>query len=287
MTARILDGRPLARQIEAVSALKVLEFREKTGRSPALQVILVSGNPASEVYVGRKRQACDRTGIDFELLRLDDTSDLQDALGDAFFDDKIDGVILQLPLPNAESPVEYFVNIPPKKDVDVFHPMNIGDLEHNIAKWKPCTPHAVLRLLRYYDIKTDGQNIVIVNRSWVVGRPLAGMSLHTEVNGTVTVCHDRTPLHVTSAHCRAADIIVMAVGQPGFLTPDMVSEGQTVIDVGINRVEDRVIGDAHPDVAKIVANLTPVPGGVGPVTVAVLIENVVTAALWRQFSKEF
>jgi methylenetetrahydrofolate dehydrogenase (NADP+)/methenyltetrahydrofolate cyclohydrolase len=282
VTAKMLHGKPVAAEIESVVAQEAKEFLAGEGRKPALSVVLVGHNPASEVYVRRKREACERVGIYCRVVHKADSRGLEYTLKDLSEDDGCDGVLLQLPLPGSELPAPYFHHIAPEKDVDVFNPTSVGLLDQGRFPWSPCTPAGVLKILQHYHVPTSGREMVIVNRSWVVGRPLAGMSLHKGVDATVTVCHDMTPHSATSAHCRRADIVVVAVGKPNFLTPDMVRRGQTVIDVGINRVDNRVIGDADPAIAGIVENLTPVPGGVGPLTVAFLIQNVVKAARTRR-----
>lgn len=282
MTARLLLGRPVADAIEAEAAVDAKRFLSEEGRMPALSVVLVGDNPASEVYVKRKREAAERVGVRFDLVRKHNTRGLSDELNRLSHDPAVDGIILQLPLPGNESAAQFFSKISPDKDVDVFSPEGVGLLDQGRLEWEPCTPGAVMRILKHYDIPTQGREMVILNRSWVVGRPLMGMALHKGVDATVTVCHDMTPAWATTAHCRAADIIVVAVGIPKFLKDEMVRAGQTIVDVGINRVENKLVGDADPVVADIVGNLTPVPGGVGPVTVASLIQNVVKAALLRR-----
>lgn len=282
MTARLLLGRPVADVIEAEAAADAKQFLAEEGRKPTLSVVLVGDNPASEVYVARKREACDRVGVHCQVFRKADTRGLDLDLAELSANDGIDGIILQMPLPGGEIAAPYFPKISSSKDVDVFAPTSVGLLDQGRFEWEPCTPGAIVRILRHYDVPTDGRQMVILNRSWVVGRPLMGMALHSGVDATVTVCHDKTPHLMTKTHCLSADIIVVAVGKPGFLTPDMVRTGQTVIDVGINRVGTKVVGDVASGVDEIVENLTPVPGGVGPVTVASLIQNVVKAAKLRR-----
>lgn len=282
MTARMLLGRPVADVIEAEASEDAQRFLKAEGRKPTLAVVLVGENPASEVYVARKREACDRVGVHCMVIRMSTTMGLQGALRTLSENDGIDGIILQLPLPGNELPAPYFPMIGQDKDVEVFAPVSVGLLDQGQFDWEPCTPGAIMRILQHYEIPTVGREMVILNRSWVVGRPLMGMALHKGVDATVTVCHDLTPFANTLRHCRESDIIVVAVGKPNFLTPEMVKPGQTVIDVGINRVDNKVVGDADKAVADIVDNLTPVPGGVGPVTVASLIQNVVKAAFLRR-----
>lgn len=282
MTARMLLGRPVADAIEMEAAADAQRFLSEEGRKPALTIVLVGNNPASEIYVNRKREACERVGVHCRVWNKPNTKTLAFDLDDLSHDDQCDGVILQLPLPGSEIAAPYFPKICSEKDVDVFAPMSVGLLDQGRFDWEPCTPAAIMRILQHYQVPTQGKNMVILNRSWVVGRPLMGMALHKGIDATVTVCHDMTPFSHTLRHCVTADIIVVAVGKPNFLTPDMVRPGQTVIDVGINRIENKVVGDVAEGVADIVANLTPVPGGVGPVTVASLIQNVVKAAFLRR-----
>lgn len=281
MTARSLFGRPVADAIETEIAVQSRRFLLEHLRKPHLDVVLVGNDPASQVYVNKKREACERVGVHCCIHHLDSTRTLANKLDDLSANDQCDGIILQLPLPGIESPAPYFNHIVSSKDVDVFAPTSVGLLDQGRFDWEPCTPSAVMRILKHYEIPTAGKEMVILNRSWVVGRPLMGMAVHKGVDATVTVCHDMTPAASTVRHCREADIIVVAVGKPDFLTAEMVRPGQTVIDVGINRIDGKVVGDASKSVADIVDNLTPVPGGVGPVTVACLIENVIKAATLR------
>lgn len=281
MTARMLLGRPVADVIEAEAAADARRFLGEEGRKPTLAVVLVGANPASEVYVARKREACDRVGVHCMVIRKPTTQWLEADLRSLSENDGVDGIILQLPLPGNELPAPFFPMIGQSKDVDVFAPVSVGLLDQGRFDWEPCTPGAVMRILKHYDIVTAGREMVILNRSWVVGRPLMGMALHKGVDATVTVCHDMTPFPQTLRHCREADIIVVAVGKPNFLTPEMVRPGQTVIDVGINRLDNKVVGDADKAIAEIVDNLTPCPGGVGPVTCSMLVKNTVTAAKLR------
>lgn len=281
MTAKILFGLPVAQAIESETLSDARRFLLQEGRKPSLVVVLVGDNSASEIYVSRKREACERTGVNCRVIRKVNTAGLQQDLINLSEDDVVDGIILQLPLPGGESPTPYFPMIVSNKDVDVFSPNGVGLLDQGKFGWEPCTPAAVLRILKHYKIATEGRQMVIINRSWVVGRPLMGMSIHAGVDATVTICHDKTPCALTEAHCLSADIIVVAVGKPDFLTKNMVKEGQTIIDVGINRIGNRIVGDVASEVYDIVENITPVPKGVGVVTCAVLVKNVVSAAFSR------
>ncbi len=281
MTARLLLGRPVADVIEAEAAIDAQRFLREEGRHPTLSIVQVGKNHASDVYIARKIEACERTGIDCHVVHKSTTRALKQDLDLLSKDDQCDGIILQLPLPDGEIPSPYFPYISREKDVDVFAPMSVGLLDQGSFDWEPCTPGAIMRLLQYYAIPTQGREMVILNRSWVVGRPLMGMALHKGVDATVTVCHDMTPFSQTLRHCQEADIIVVAVGKPNFLTPEMVRPGQTIIDVGINRIDNKVVGDADKTIAEIVDNLTPVPKGIGPVTCAILVKNVILAAKLR------
>ena len=281
MTARLLPGRPVAEKIEAETTAGLRDFLGEYKRTPHLAVVIVGNDQASQIYVHKKREACYRVGIHCCVHQLQDTKTLVAKLDSLSENDVCDGIILQLPLPGGENPSPYFDHIVSSKDVDVFAPTSVGLLDQGRFDWEPCTPSAVMRILKFYEIPTAGKEMVILNRSWVVGRPLMGMAVHKGVDATVTVCHDKTPAESTARHCREADIVVVAVGKPDFLTADMVRPGQTVIDVGINRIDGKVVGDASRAVSDVVQNISPVPGGVGPVTVACLIDNVVRAALIR------
>lgn len=277
MSAQLLDGRSLARRIES-ELLPRVERLGETFRRPGLAVILVGDDPASRVYVKNKILACRRTGIEsFEVRLAADTTEaeLLSTLARLNADESVDGILVQLPLPahlSAESVIEA---ISPEKDVDGFHSLSAGALMTGRPGFIPCTPAGVMRLLDEAKCDPRGRHAVVVGRSNIVGKPLALLLLQKDA--TVTIAHSRTPdlAHVT----RCADILIAAVGREGLITKDMVKPGAVVIDVGINRnAEGKLCGDVATDVADVAGALTPVPGGVGPMTIAMLLENTVRSA---------
>ena len=280
MAAKVLDGKRIADTLLSDLAIRV-QNRVLAGKScPGLAVVLVGTDPASSVYVRNKRRACERVGIqafDYDLSA--DTSDealvqLIDQLND---DPKIHGILMQLPLPDGRDGTWLIDRIDPKKDVDGFHPMNVGRLALRQFGLRPCTPRGITTLLAYTDQPVRGKNAVIVGVSNHVGRP---MGLELLIAGcTVTSCHKFTPQDVLEAQIRQADILVVAVGRPAMIPGEWVKEGAVVIDVGINRMDDgRLCGDvAYEAAAKRASWITPVPGGVGPMTVATLMQNTLEA----------
>jgi len=246
-------------------------------------VILVGDDPASAVYVRNKERACAEVGIDSSTLRLPadtDSATLDGLIADLNADAGVDGILLQLPLPGGLDSKACLACIAPDKDVDGFHPVNMGNLALGHAGFQPCTPAGVMELLRRYDLSPSGKHAVVVGRSNIVGRPLSLMLGQSGpfANATVTVCHSRT--RDLPAVTRQADFLFAAIGKPRFITADMVKEGAVVIDVGINRTEAGLCGDCDFDGLKgKVAAMTPVPGGVGPMTIAMLLRNAVTA--WK------
>ena len=290
--ARVIDGSKIAKQILADLQLKVANFVNQYGNKPTLVAIKVGNNPASNIYIQKKLRACDSVGmlgICIPIMQYDEQlidEELVELINKFNADDSIHGIILQLPLPLGMDSTKYTRLIDPKKDVDVFHPFNVGLLSQNKPYLKPCTPAGIQVLLSKSNINVSGKHIVIINRSNIVGKPLSTMFIQDDEfsNATVTVCHDKTPPELLKQLTLAADIIVVAVGKPNFLTKDMISTGCGIVDVGINRFEDKIVGDCHPDVKDIADWITPVPGGVGPMTVAMLLENTLEAA---KFSKTF
>ena len=268
MSAHPLDGRALARQIEAELAPRVEQLKE-TFHCPCLAVVVVGDDPASRVYVRNKIRACERTGItSFEVTLPADTDEvtLLAAIEELNADDKVDGILVQLPLPPA---------IDPEKDVDGFHSLSIGSLMTGRQGFVPCTPAGVMRLLEEDGRDLKGKRAVVVGRSNIVGKPLALLLLAADA--TVTIAHSRTP--DLAELTRSADILVAAVGRENLITRDMVKPGAVVIDVGINRnAEGKLCGDVAADVAEVASAVTPVPGGVGPMTIAMLLTNTVLAA---------
>lgn len=278
--ARILSGKEFAARIKEDAARGVAELKA-AGGLPRLAVIIVGSDPASEVYVRNKQRTCEELGIrsDHIALPVETTKEeLLACIEELNVDPEVHGILVQLPLPAqiAEDEEEILSHIDPRKDVDGFHPVNVGHLVLGAPGLRPCTPAGCIRMLDYAGIPIEGAHAVIIGRSNIVGKPMAHLLL--ERNATVTICHSRT--QNLAAIARTADILVAAVGRPHFVTADMVKEGATVIDVGINRIAPKkLVGDVDFDAAAAVAGaITPVPGGVGLLTVAMLMENVVQAA---------
>lgn len=287
MTAKILDGKQLAKELRQELAERVTDFFENNSITPKLAAVLVGEDPASEVYVRNKRLACEKAGIESELHRLDaDTfeDDLLALVTRLNNDNSVHGILVQLPLPGHISSERILKAINPAKDVDAFHPENVGLLVQGRPRYLPCTPLGIREMLRRYEISTAGKHVVIVGRSDIVGKPLANMLLVRGADGdaTITVCHSRTP--DLAAITRQADILIAAVGRPRLITADMVQPGAVVIDVGVNRTDDGLAGDVDFDSVKEVASyITPVPGGVGPLTVTMLLNNTLQAAQQQAF----
>lgn len=297
MTARLLDGKALAATIEASLAEEVAVLADTVGRRPRLVVVLVGDNPASGSYVRAKQAAAARVGIDSELIRVDadaETADLLELVGRIAREEHgaADGILVQLPLPERVDARAVLDAVPPDRDVDGFHPENAGLLSQGRARFIPCTAAGVQRMILDAGIETAGRHAVIIGRSDIVGKPLALLLASRGAGGdaTVTICHSRS--NDLAAITRSADILVAAVGQPGLVTAEMVKPGAAVIDVGINRVEDpaggkpRLVGDvAFEEVAEVAGQISPVPGGVGPLTVAMLLANTALAAELRLGSR--
>lgn len=282
MSASILDGKALAQQIQAEIRDEVIEFIENNSITPCLAAVLVGENPASEVYVRNKRRACEATGIDSQLHRLPDsttTDDLLKLITQLNKDEQVHGILVQLPLPSQIVEARVLQAVTPRKDVDVFHPENVGRLAQGRPRFLPCTPQAVQQLLIRSNIAIGGQHVVVLGRSDIVGKPLALMLMQrgAGADATVTICHSRT--RNLAEITRQADILVAAIGQPKFVTADMVRPGAVVIDVGINRIAEGLVGDVDFAAVKEIASaITPVPGGVGPLTIAMLLKNTLAAA---------
>jgi methylenetetrahydrofolate dehydrogenase (NADP+)/methenyltetrahydrofolate cyclohydrolase len=282
MSAKILDGKQLAHQIRSELAEEVIEFIQNNGVVPCLAAVLVGDNPASEVYVRNKRKACEAVGIESQLHRLPaDTSqdDLLRLIAKLNKDGEVHGILVQLPLPPQIEKSRVLLAVNPAKDVDAFHPENVGRLVQGKPRFLPCTPQGVQQLLLRNGIETAGRHVVILGRSEIVGRPLSIMLSQrgAGADATVTVCHSRSRDLVD--FCRMADILVAAIGQARFVTAEMVKPGATVIDVGINRSDAGVVGDVDfENVVKVAGAITPVPGGVGPLTIAMLLRNTLSAA---------
>jgi methylenetetrahydrofolate dehydrogenase (NADP+)/methenyltetrahydrofolate cyclohydrolase len=288
VSARILDGTAIAKAIRQEVAAEVSRLRSK-GRKPGLAAVLVGEDPASAVYVRSKGKACEEAGMHSVTIRLPaDTpeADLLDTVDRLNADPEINGILVQLPLPKHINSEKVLRRIDPSKDVDGFHPVNVGKLvTGDKTAFRPATPYGVQQMLIRSGIETKGAHAVIVGRSNIVGKPMASLLIQQGPGGdaTVTVCHSRT--RDLPSVTRLADILIAAIGKPEFVTADMVRPGAVVIDVGINRVDDasrprgyRLVGDvAHDSVAQIASAITPVPGGVGPMTIAMLLQNTLQA----------
>lgn len=281
MTARILEGKVFAKAFKDEAGKRALALKEKYGVMPGLAVIIVGSNPASEVYVRNKHKSCEELGILSEVVKMpeDTTKDALIAKIDELNNDKkIHGILVQLPLPKQIACYESEIlnRIDPAKDVDGFHPVNVGRLVTGEDGLVPCTPAGCIKMLELSNIPIDGKKAVVIGRSNIVGKPMLHLLLAK--NATVTICHSHTK--DLAAITRDADILVAAIGKPNFVTADMVKEGATVIDVGINRIAPKkLVGDVDFENVKEVAGaITPVPGGVGLLTVAMLMQNVVKAA---------
>jgi methylenetetrahydrofolate dehydrogenase (NADP+)/methenyltetrahydrofolate cyclohydrolase len=288
MTAQIIDGKQIAADMRAELKAEVTKLKQQN-IIPGLGVILVGEDPASQSYVTAKERACDDMGIYSDDNRLDaDTSqaELMALVEKMNNDPKINGILVQLPLPEGLNESEVLLSIDPAKDVDGFHPMNVGKMVVGEQAFLPCTPHGVIQLLIRSGVTIKGAEVVIVGRSNIVGKPLMNMLIqkNSTGNATVTVCHTRTK--DLSTHTKRADIVIAAAGRPNTVTADMVQEGVVVIDVGVNRIEDatkkkgyRLVGDVDFEAVKEKASLiTPVPGGVGPMTITMLLYNTVESA---------
>jgi len=277
----LLDGKATAQSIRTELKAEVAELTAKHGRAPGLAVILVGEDPASQVYVRNKERACAEVGVVSVPHRLPaetTQADLEALIAALNADPKVDGILLQLPVPKGLDSRRCLELILPGKDVDGFHPQNMGRLAQGLPGLQPCTPAGVIELLRRYDLPTQGKTAVVVGRSNIVGRPLSIMLSQPGRFGdaTVTLCHSRTPDLVEQ--CLRADFVFSAIGKPKFVTCDMVKEGAVVIDVGINRVDDCLVGDCDFEILCAKASaMTPVPGGIGPMTIAMLMKNTVQA----------
>ncbi len=276
----ILDGKALAATLRSETAQETAQFIQQTGVTPCLAAILVGDDPASQVYVRNKEIACQKAGIKSVLHKLpaESTQEELEALIDKLnADPEISGILCQLPLPKGLNETAILDRISPDKDVDAFHPENVGRILQGRPRFLPCTPAGIMELIRRNNIETKGKNAVVLGRSDIVGKPMAALLMQKGVDATVTVCHSRTSnlADVT----RAAEILIVAIGKPKFVTADMVGDGAVVIDVGINRTESGLVGDVDFDEVKDKASaITPVPGGVGPLTIAMLLQNTLTAA---------
>ncbi|MCH8922527.1 MAG: bifunctional methylenetetrahydrofolate dehydrogenase/methenyltetrahydrofolate cyclohydrolase FolD [Planctomycetes bacterium] len=282
MAAKLLDGKAMAQTIQAEIAAEVADFVQNHATLPTLAAVLVGEDPASQVYVRNKQRACERAGIESRIHRLpaETTQDeLLQLIGKLNEDDSVHGILIQLPLPNQIDEQEVLRAVSPRKDVDAFHPENVGLLMQGQPRFLPCTPHGIQQLLIRSGIETAGKHVVIIGRSDIVGKPMAAMMMQRAAgaNATVTVCHSRTENLPEMA--QTADILIVAIGRAKFVTADMVRPGAAVIDVGMNRTKEGLCGDVDFDAVREVAGyITPVPGGVGPLTVTMLLYNTLEAA---------
>jgi methylenetetrahydrofolate dehydrogenase (NADP+)/methenyltetrahydrofolate cyclohydrolase len=282
MAAQILDGKAMAQQIRGEIATDAADFIETTGTVPCLAAVLIGENPASEVYVRNKQKACERAGIKSQLHRLGDNTTQDELLAlIAQLNDTaaVHGILVQLPLPDQIDESQILKAVSPLKDVDAFHPENVGRIVQGQPRFLPCTPHGIQQLLIRSGVKIAGSHAVVIGRSDIVGKPMAIMLMQRGEGGdaTVTVCHSRTA--DLRAITRQADILIAAIGRPKFVTADMVKPGAAVIDVGINRTDDGLVGDVDfESVREVAGHITPVPGGVGPLTITMLLRNTLTAA---------
>ncbi|MBD2251101.1 bifunctional methylenetetrahydrofolate dehydrogenase/methenyltetrahydrofolate cyclohydrolase FolD [Nostoc parmelioides] len=288
-TAKILDGKTLAEKIQKELTAQIIEVQAKIGRPPGLAVLMVGDNPASAAYVRNKEKSCAKVGIaSFGKHFPQETSqkELEDVIAALNQDEQVDGILVQLPLPEHLDAVQLLHQIEPDKDADGLHPVNLGRLVRGEKGLRSCTPAGVMRLLAEYEISLRGKQAVVVGRSILVGKPMALMLL--EADATVTIAHSRS--QDLKSITQNADILVAAAGLPGLITADMVKPGAVVVDVGINRVTDangksRLVGDINfASIADVAEYITPVPGGIGPMTVALLLQNTVTSYL--QTAKE-
>lgn len=281
--AEIIDGKLVSSILREELKKKITCYKEETGKNIGLAVVVVGNDPASAVYVRNKHRACEQVGIEsFQIELAEDTTEAQllSKIDELNTDDRVNGILVQLPLPKHINETRVIENISPEKDVDAFHPSNVGRIMIGNHKFLPCTPAGIIALLDYYKIDISGKKCVVIGRSNIVGKPMAMLLM--EHNGTVTVCHSKT--NNTAEICREADIIVVAIGKAEFLRADMVKEGAVVIDVGINRLFDgRLVGDvAFDEVSKRASMITPVPGGVGPMTITMLLYNTLSAAIMQK-----
>ena len=287
MAAELLDGKAFSRELAEQLATDVKEFVKEKGIVPTLAAVLIGEDPASQVYVRNKDRACKKAGIKSLIYRLPDDTQEQKLLAlvhQLNDDQQVHGILVQLPLPRDIRETKILDSIAPFKDVDAFHPENVGLLSQGRPRFLPCTPHGVQQILHRYNLGVSGKHVVVVGRSEIVGKPLSLMLVQRDsalgaerANATVTICHSRTTN--LGDITRQADILVAAIGKPKFITSEMVKPGAVVIDVGINHTEAGLVGDVDfSAVREVAGHITPVPGGIGPLTIAMLMRNTFTAA---------
>ncbi len=286
---QLIDGKKISLELQQEIAEEVKQFTAKGGKVPHLAAVLVGEDPASQAYVGSKVKTCEKVGFKSTLVKFPATiseQELLNKLEELNNDKDIDGYIVQLPLPKHINEHKIIEAVKPSKDVDGFHPINVGRLVLDLPTYVSATPYGITLLLERYNIETSGKNCVVIGRSHIVGSPMSILMAKNSkfANCTVTLCHSRTK--DLKAHCLNADIIIAAIGKPDFVTADMVKQGTVIIDVGINRVDDasnakgyKLVGDVkYDEVAPKCSYITPVPGGVGPMTIASLLKNTLLAA---------
>ena len=294
MPAEILDGKGISKQIQAETKIKVAEFIAENNPQPILAAVLVGEDPASQVYVRNKERACARVGIGSQLHRMPSdvtTQDVLDKVNQLNQDANISGILVQLPLPDQVNSRAVLDAINPDKDVDAFHPHNVGLISQGRPRYLPCTPHGIVQMLKRCNVPTSGKHVCVIGRSDIVGKPMAMMLAQKDsglgpdmANATVTLCHSRTAN--LSEVAASADILIAAIGRPKFVTSDMIKPGAAVVDVGINRTDDGLVGDVDYEAAlEVAGHVTPVPGGVGPLTVTMLLENTLLAAKYQSQQK--
>ncbi len=274
---KLIDGKVISAAVKERVKNEVAALKEK-GITTGLAVIIVGEDPASKVYVNNKKKACEALGIISEEYALPENTTQEELLSlieELNKKESINGILCQLPLPKHLDETAVINAILPEKDVDAFHPINVGKIMQGDFDFVPCTPAGVMEMLAFEGIEISGKTCIVIGRSNIVGKPMSMLLLHK--NGTVTICHSRTKN--LKEVCKNADILVAAVGRPNFVTADMVKDGAVVIDVGINRVGGKLVGDVDfNDVCEKTSHITPVPGGVGPMTIAMLMQNTLTAA---------
>ena len=277
MTAVMLDGKAISAKVKESVKAEIADFIEKTGKSVTLAVIRVGDNPASEIYVRNKIRACEAVGIrSLSITLAGDTSENEvlDKIQSLAADKSVNGILVQLPLPAHINENKILLAIPKEKDVDGFHPENVGDLLLGNPAITACTPSGVIEMIASTGISLCGKHAVVLGRSNIVGKPMALLLL--QQNATVTVCHSKT--QNLSEITAQADVLIAAIGKPNFVKKEMVKQGAIVVDVGINRTENGIVGDVDPAVQEVASYLSPVPGGVGPMTIAMLMKNTLIAA---------
>ena len=290
MAATRIDGKAIAKEVQAEIKQRVAQFVAKSNPAPMLAAVLVGEDPASHVYVRNKERSCKRVGIGSQLHRLSTDSTTADVLARVSqlnMDPEVNGILVQLPLPAGVDTQRILDTVDPDKDVDAFHPTNVGLISQGRPRYLPCTPHGIIQMLFRSGVHTAGKNVCVIGRSDIVGKPMAMMLAQKDsglgpemANATVTLCHSQTR-NLEEIAVRA-DILIAAIGRPNFVTANMIKPGAVVIDVGINRTDEGLVGDVDFEAAsQIASQITPVPGGVGPLTVTMLLENTLAAAIYQ------